>query len=95
MPLAMEALDHVHVYVADRAKSARWYQDVLHMYPSPELVSQAEGRGPLTIQNTSGTVHLALFERPAQPCRSVVAIRVHGSAYKAWKTHLESAWPGQ
>jgi catechol 2,3-dioxygenase-like lactoylglutathione lyase family enzyme len=88
------AFDHVHVYVTDRAKAERWYRDVLGLYRSDELEFWATDGGPLTIQNSSGSVHIALFERPAQPCRSVVAIRVDAAGYRTWKAHLERLLPG-
>ncbi len=95
MQLELQAFDHIHIYVADRAKAEQWYRDILHLNRSKEFEFWAAGAGPLTIQNESGSIHLALFERPAQPCRSVVAIRVSATGYQAWKAHLERAMPGQ
>ncbi|MES2016606.1 MAG: VOC family protein [Pseudomonadota bacterium] len=95
MQLELQAFDHIHIYVADRVKSEAWYRDILHLNRSKEFEFWAAGGGPLTIQNESGSIHLALFERPAQRCRSVVAIRVSAAGYQAWKAHLERAMPGQ
>ena len=94
MPPELLGFDHIHVYVTDRAKAEQWYEDVLGLYRSKALEFWAADGGPLTIQNSSGTVHIALFERPAQPCRSVVAIHVDADGYKAWKAHLERLLPG-
>lgn len=87
----IQAFDHVHVDVSDRARAQTWYRDVLGLRPSSELAFWASDGGPLTLQNESGSVHIALFERPAQPCRSVVALRVDATAYRAWKVHLGPA----
>jgi len=95
MPPELQAFDHIHIYVADRAAAEQWYRDVLGLHRSLELEFWAEDGGPLTIQNASGSIHLALFERPAQSCRSVVALRVGARQYKEWKAHLQVLLPGQ
>lgn len=91
----LQAFDHVHVYVVNRTRSEDWYRRVLGLQRSPELAFWAEGGGPLTVQNPSGSIHIALFERPAQPCRSVVALRVGARAYGAWKAHLQAELRGE
>jgi catechol 2,3-dioxygenase-like lactoylglutathione lyase family enzyme len=95
MPPELQAFDHVHIYVTNRAKAEEWYGEVMGLRRTREFESWATGGGPLTIQNDSGTIHLALFERPAQPCRSTVALRVGAAEYKGWKVHLERALPDQ
>jgi catechol-2,3-dioxygenase len=89
-----EGIDHVHVFVADRVAAERWYADVLGLTRVPELGFWASGGGPLTLQDASGSIHLALFERPAEPCRSTVALRVSGAGFLAWREHLEHRLPG-
>ena len=95
MPPDLQVIDHVHVFVADRTRAEAWYGKVLGLRRSKELEFWATDGGPLTVQNESGSVHIALFERPVQPCRSVVAIRVSAAGYRAWKTHLEGLLPGK
>ncbi|MDD2770426.1 MAG: VOC family protein [Methylococcus sp.] len=95
MPPELQAFDHVHVFVTNRVKAEEWYRQVLGLSRTKELEFWAEDGGPLTIQNTSGSIHLALFERPAQSCRSVIALRVGAAEYTAWKAHVESSLPGQ
>lgn len=89
-PPEILAFDHIHVFVQDRAAAQRWYASVLGLQPTPELAFWAVDGGPLTLQNAAGTVHLALFERPSQPTRSTIALRVSGPAFGAWKAHLQS-----
>jgi GNAT superfamily N-acetyltransferase/catechol 2,3-dioxygenase-like lactoylglutathione lyase family enzyme len=84
---ALDAIDHIHVYVADREAAQRWYADVLGLSPVAQLQSWA-ATGPLTIGNASGSVHLALFQRAPQPCRSVVAFSATASEFLAWLAHL-------
>jgi catechol-2,3-dioxygenase len=86
-------VDHVHVYVNDRAAAERWYGDVLGLRRVEELELWATDRGPLTIANPSGTVHIALFERPAQVQKrhSTIALSVTARDFAAWKRHLEAA----
>ena len=87
-PPGVQAIDHVHVYVSNRNASERWYEEVLGFARSKELEFWAADGGPLTIQDASAKVHIALFERPVEKCRSVVAIGVDGGAFLAWKVHL-------
>jgi len=94
MPLRLQAIDHVHVYVQNRAAAERWYAKVLGFVRSKDLEFWATGGGPLTLENETGSVHLALFERTVQPCRSTVALRVSGVEFQAWRAHLERELPG-
>jgi catechol 2,3-dioxygenase-like lactoylglutathione lyase family enzyme len=88
MPPLLERIDHIHVFVTDRAAAERWYLDVLGFRRIAELAFWAPDGGPLTLQDASGTVHLALFERPAQPCRSTIALAASAPEFIAWQTHL-------
>jgi len=88
MPLPLDAFDHVHVFVQDRVAAERWYARVFGLVRTPELAFWAADGGPLTLQNESGSIHLALFERPAKPCRSTIALRVPGAAFGAWQAQL-------
>lgn len=94
MSLPLDAFDHVHVYVQDRAAAERWYARVLGLSRSEALAFWAAGGGPLTLQNASGSIHIALFERPAKPCRSTIALRVPGAAFGDWQAHLQRELPG-
>jgi ribosomal protein S18 acetylase RimI-like enzyme/catechol 2,3-dioxygenase-like lactoylglutathione lyase family enzyme len=88
MAPALQRIDHVHVYVADRKAAQAWYADVLGFTPVAALASWAAGPGPLTIGDAAGSVHIALFERPPQPCRSVVAFATGAAGFLAWRAHL-------
>jgi len=82
-----DRIDHIHVYVTDRAASERWYAEVMGLSRVPELERWATD-GPLTLQNSSGTVHIALFQASPQPCRSTIALSVGAEEFCAWRTHL-------
>ena len=84
---AFDRIDHIHVYATDRNKAEQWYATVMGFSRVPELESWAE-RGPLTLANSSGTVHIALFEAAPQPCRSVIALSVGADEFVAWRKHL-------
>ena len=43
MPPEIEAFDHIHVYVADRAAAEQWYRQVLGFARTPELAVWASG----------------------------------------------------
>ncbi len=87
-PPNMRSIDHVHVFVADRVAAERWYRDVLGLTRIKRYEHWAEDGGPLTVQNEAGTVHLALFERPYQECRSTIALEVDATGFVGWKAHL-------
>ncbi|MBL0088929.1 MAG: VOC family protein [Ideonella sp.] len=89
----IEAIDHLHIFVGNRQASERWYADVLGFSRIPELAFWARDGGPLTLQDAGRQVHLALFERPHQPCRSTIALRVSAQEFLAWRAHLSSKLP--
>jgi catechol-2,3-dioxygenase len=92
MAPSIARIDHIHVFVSDRKRAERWYQDVMGLERVAELAFWSlEQGGPLAIANRSGTVHLALFERTAQPCRSTIALAVDKDEFLAWRAHLARA----
>jgi len=88
MAPAVQRIDHIHLFVSDRNAARRWYADTLGFEVVPELEHWSSGGGPLTLADTTGAVHLALFERPAQPCRSTIALGVSRDAFIEWERHL-------
>ncbi len=82
--------DHIHVYVTDRAAAAKWYASILGFTPVTELASWAADGGPLTLADASHQVHLALFERAPQACRSTIALKVTAEQLLAWHQHLQA-----
>lgn len=85
---AIRNVDHIHVFVADRPAAEKWYARVLGFTRIKALEGWAADGGPLTIQNDAGTVHLALFERPAEKCWSTIALGVGAGEFLAWQAHL-------
>jgi len=85
---AFDRIDHIHLYATNRNQAEQWYADVMGFQRMPELEFWAADGGPLTLSNSSGTVHIALFEAPAQPCRSVIALSVGAEEFVAWRKHL-------
>lgn len=90
----IEGFDHIHVFVEDRAAAEAWYARVFGFRRTPELEFWAVDGGPLTIQNDSGSIHLALFESARTPCRSTIAMRVTADAFTRWRGHLDEVLPG-
>jgi catechol-2,3-dioxygenase len=82
-----DRIDHVHVHVANRNRAEQWYASVMGFSRRVELESWAEG-GPLMLANSSGTVHIALFERPTAPSHSTIALSVGAAEFVAWRLHL-------
>ena len=79
----VEGLDHVHVYVRDRAEAAKWYGSVLGFRKDARFGSWArELGGPLTLTAGDGVTHLALFEDTKRAGKATtVALRVDGAAF--------------
>ena len=88
MPPRLRTIDHVHVFVSDRTAAERWYESTLGLRRQPELAFWASDRGPLTVTNAEGTVHLALFESSNEKCRSVIALGVNEKELFDWQRHL-------
>ena len=88
MAPTLTGVDHIHILVTNRSAALEWYAEVLGLHAMPELLFWAEGYGPLTVGNAAGTIHLALFERPREKCRSTVAFNVTALEFLAWKQHL-------
>jgi catechol-2,3-dioxygenase len=88
MPLEIQAFDHVHVYVSNRLAAEGWYERVLGLVRSKELEFWSSNGGPLTLQNVSGSIHLALFERPCEGRHATIALRVSAAQFGQWLSHL-------
>lgn len=85
----LERIDHIHVFVADRPAAEQWYARVLGLRRLAPLEFWAPDGGPLTLGNASGTIHVALFERPAAAkCRSTIALATSAEGLLAWERHL-------
>ena len=83
---AVAGIDHVHIYVRDRAAAARWYVTVLGLRRDRRFAAWArEVGGPLTLTAADGASHVALFEddRRAGHC-STVALRTDGEGFVAF-----------
>jgi catechol 2,3-dioxygenase len=88
MPPKLSGIDHVHVYVGNWPEAEAWYESVLGFKRLPAFEVWAVDGGPLTLEDASGTVHLALFESQNPPT-STIAFGASGEQFLAWKSHLE------
>jgi NAD(P)-dependent dehydrogenase (short-subunit alcohol dehydrogenase family)/catechol 2,3-dioxygenase-like lactoylglutathione lyase family enzyme len=86
-------VDHLHVFVQDRAAAERWYADVLGLRRVEALAHWAADGGPLTLADAADRVHLALFERPSQPNRATIALGTDAAGFIAWRQRL-AHWLG-
>jgi hypothetical protein len=48
-----------------------------------------DANGPLTIEDASGTIHLALFTRSVFEPSTAIAFNTSGAEFLKWKTYLE------
>lgn len=86
-------LDHVHVYVPDRARAATWYRDVLGLAVVVEHAHWAVDGGPLTVSGDGGKSGVALFEGAAPSSdgekRRVIALRAAGEVFLEFVAGVE------
>ena len=86
----LTGIDHVHVYVSSWNRAEAWYGEVLGFRRVESLMAWAAPGGPLTLEDPSGSVHVALFEREGHEGDTAIAFGATGDEFLAWKTHLES-----
>ncbi len=89
MTPTLNGIDHVHLYVADWGEAEKWYESILGFKRVEKFMVWAVKNGPLTLENSQGNIHLALFERKDHPDTSVIAFGATGEEFLTWKTHLE------
>jgi catechol 2,3-dioxygenase-like lactoylglutathione lyase family enzyme len=89
----VEAIDHIHVYVADQRAAAAWHRRVLGL----EIVKEFEDwatDGPLTISSDGGRTSLALFNAAPETLQSArrqtIAFRVGGAGFIAFLKRLDT-----
>jgi catechol-2,3-dioxygenase len=87
MPPKLENIDHIHINVADRGAAETWYRDHLGFVRESSTDSLEAGKGPLTLVNFDGSIHLALFES-TDIQNTVVAFKVSARDLVEWITHL-------
>jgi catechol 2,3-dioxygenase-like lactoylglutathione lyase family enzyme len=87
-------LDHVELFVPDRAQAADWYARVLGCRPVPGTENWAtHPQGPLMISPDGGRTKLALFAGEPQGSRPTagfhrVAFRLSGTEWLAFVARL-------
>lgn len=85
----LDAIDHLHVHVGNRAAAETWYARILGLQRVPELAHWARDGGPLTLSDRAHALHLALFERPVPVSgHAPIALRVTAEGLRAWQAHL-------
>ena len=90
-PPPIRSIDHVHIFVTDRAAAESWYQRVLGFTRIKKLEVWATDDGPLTLQDQGDTVRIALFQEPKESCRSTIALGTKAHEFIAWRDHLAQA----
>lgn len=94
MAPALINIDHVHIFVADRAAAEAWYARVLGFQRVVAYEGWAADGGPLTVADTTGAIHLALFERAPEKNRATVAFGASAALFVAWREHLLATLAG-
>ena len=73
----LQNIDHIHVFVSDRQKALDWYNNILGLKPSEEIVVLSES-GPLMIRNNERNINIALFKGKRNDNHTVIAFKVSG-----------------
>src|SRR5919108_5772287 len=90
-------LDHVELFVPDRAQAAGWYGRALGCRPVPGTEEWASHpQGPLMLSPDGGRTKLALFTGEPQGRRPtagfhLVAFHVDGPGFLSFLGHVENA----
>ena len=87
---AFSGIDHIHVYVRNWGDAEKWYGQVLGFSRVERFMVWAVENGPLTIEDPTGKVHLALFEKTDPPGDSAIAFGASGEQFIDWKNHLQN-----
>lgn len=85
----LTGIDHIHVYVPDREEAAKWFHDVMGFHVVDSLLSWATEGGPLTIEDESRSVHLALFQKDSFTPSTAIAFGADAGNFMEWKAFLE------
>ena len=86
----LERFDHIHLYVANREAAADWYEKHLGFKINAKLAFWAENPdGPLTVDDPTGLIHLALFQRDNLVPSTGIAFGARGEEFLKWKSYLE------
>jgi len=85
----LSGIDHCHLNVDSLVDAVKWYERVLGFSVVPELAFWDEdGRGPLTLEDSSSITRLALFEGEGRS--KGIAFLATGEQFIQWLNHLES-----
>ena len=87
MPPKLQSIDHIHINVSDRTASEVWYREYLGFVRDPVFEPWVTEKGPLTLANSEGNIHLALFER-TEIQNTVIAFKVSAQGLTEWILHL-------
>ena len=87
-PPALTGIDHLHLYVKNKQAALEWYKNILGFSPVDALADWDTESGPLTIEDASGIIHLALFTRDTQPPVTSIAFKTSGEQFLLWLTHF-------
>lgn len=89
MPPKLTGIDHIHLYVPNKQQAADWYNKTLGFRIVESLLSWNTEQGPLTIEDQSGQIHLALFQRENYSPSTAIAFKASGKEFLEWKDYLE------
>ena len=90
MPPKISGIDHIHLYVPNKKEAEQWYRETLGFHVVEKLSVWDTEYGPLTIEDSSGQVHFALFESENFEPLTAVAFKTDGKSFLQWKDYLEA-----
>ena len=90
MAPSMRGIDHVHIYVGTWSQVEPWYESVLGFRRADAFAEWAMEGGPLTLTNSDGSVHLALFESATAAAASTIAFGASGEQFLDWMKHFKA-----
>ncbi len=88
---SIEDIDHIEMFVADREKAAKWYEEIFGLLPLKELEMWSK-IGPLFIGNKDRSVTLAIMNGTKENDGSInrMAFRTSGEKFIDFLNRVDS-----
>ncbi|MDH3339996.1 MAG: VOC family protein [Nitrosopumilus sp.] len=89
---SIEGIDHIEIFVKDRAKASKWYEEIFGFQIIRELKFWSENNGPLFVGDLNNDIKIALFEGSKDNNSSInrIAFRTSGEKFVDFINRLDN-----
>ena len=87
----IEGIDHIEIFVKDRTKAAKWYEEIFGFKIIKELEFWSKNNGPLFVGNPNNNIKIALFKGSKDSDGSInrMAFRSSGKNFVGFINRLD------